>query len=99
MLQSKYPEIRSILLSDVPEHDTCPEKLDILVTDENVETVAKSMSGLADPDGVDSLAMSGTLLKHGRVRCELRKSLAKFFMCLSNGYPLWASYRDLTWGD
>ena len=39
VLQSKYLESHSVLLSNVPEYDTRPEILEILVTDENVETV------------------------------------------------------------
>ena len=39
VLQSNHPESRSVLLSNVPEYDTRPEILEILVTDENVETV------------------------------------------------------------
>ena len=54
MLQSKHPESRSVPLNDMPNCSTCPETLEILVTDENVETVSKSLSESADPDGIDS---------------------------------------------
>ena len=47
---------------------------------------------------VDSSAVSGMLLKHGGVRYELRKSLAKIAMWLKNGCPPWAAYRALDWG-
>ena len=78
VLQSKHTESRSVSLNDVPNYDTHSELLEILVTDENVENVTKSMSGSAGPNGVDSSAMSRMVLKHGRVISELRKSLAKF---------------------
>ena len=77
VLHSKHPESRSAPLSDVPEYDTRPETLEILVTDENVETVAKSMSGFVGPDGVDSLAMSGMLLKHGGGELRVKKDIGQ----------------------
>ena len=87
VLQHKYPESRFVILRDAPKCDTHREILELLVTDENVETVEKSMADSAGPDGVDSSAISGKLLKYGGASYELRKSLANFMMWLSISYP------------
>ena len=71
VLQSKYIESRSTPLSYMPNFNTHPETLEILVTDENVETVAKLLSGSVGTDGIDSSAVSGMLLKHGELSSEL----------------------------
>ena len=41
-MKSKYPEGRDVSVENFPEFESCPEMIDIIVTEENVEKVAKS---------------------------------------------------------
>ena len=50
--------------------------IDIVVTEENIEKVAKKLSGSADPSGIDSLLMSHWLLQFGASSAILGKSFA-----------------------
>ena len=46
--------------------------IDIVVTEDNVEKVAKNISSSAGPSGIDSLSMSYWLLKFGASNAILR---------------------------
>ena len=96
VLLSKHPNSRPAPLSVMPQHETFPEILEILVACENTETVAKSLSVSAGPNGLDACSMAGMLLKHGGLSGELRKSIAKLVMWLTNGYHTWDFYRAMT---
>ena len=75
-LKSKYPEGRDVSVENLPEFESCPEMIDIVVTEENVEKVAKRLSSSAGLSGIDSLSMSHWLLKFGASSTILRKSFA-----------------------
>ena len=81
----------------MPKHDIRPEMLEILVMGENLETLAKSLSGSEGSDGIDSSSMPAILLKNGGSISELRELTATFGTWLTNGKPLWATCGDLTW--
>ena len=75
-MKSKYPEGRDISVENFPKFESCPEMIDIVVTEENVEKVAKRLSSSAGLSGIDSLSMSHWLLKFGASSTILRKSFA-----------------------
>ena len=70
--------------------------IDIIVTEGNVEKVAKKLSGSAGSSGIDSLSMSRWLLKFGASSAILRKSFADVTEWLANSYPPWMAYRAMT---
>ena len=57
-LESKHPEGRDLSVEKLFEFESCPEMIDIIVTKENVEMVAKNISGSTGPSGIESLLMS-----------------------------------------
>ena len=57
--------------------DSCPELIQIEVTDEDIESVAKRLSGYAGPSGIDSIYMYHWLLRFGGTSAKLRKCIAK----------------------
>ena len=63
-----------------------------------MDRVAKSLPGSAGLDGIDSLSTSDILPKYGRMSSELRRSLAKFVMLMSNSYLLWVALMYLILG-
>ena len=95
VLESKHPEGRDVEPSKMPIFDSCPEMMNSVVTGENVEKVAKKLSGSAGASGTDSIAMSHWLLKYSGASLALRNSIAKLTEWLANGYPPWAAYRAM----
>ena len=85
-------------MQNLPVFDSCPDLIDVQVTDDAVEEVAKHLSGSAGPSGIDSSSLSQWLLKHGGASSNLRKTMAKLVEWLANSCPPWAAYRALTWG-
>ena len=71
-LKSKNPEGRDVLVESLPEFESCSETIDIVITEENVEKVAKKSSGSAGPSGIDSLSISRWLLKFNASSSILR---------------------------
>ena len=86
-LKAKHPDGRDVNVESVPTFDSCPDLIDIQVTDDAVEEVAKHLSGSAGPSGIDSSSLSQWLLKHGGASSNLRKTLAKLVEWLANSYP------------
>ena len=97
VLASEHPIGRDVEISSLPIFEFCPELINIEVTEDSVEKVARRLSGSAGPSGIDSVAMSHWLLKFGGASSKLRRSIAKFVEWLSNDYPPWAAYRAMTW--
>lgn len=64
-LKLKHPEGRDIAVENLQLSDTCPELIQIEVTNENVELVAKKLSDSAGLSGIDPISMSHWLLKFG----------------------------------
>ena len=71
-LKSKHLEGLDVSVENLPEFESCPEMIDIVVTEDNVEKVAKNLSSSAGPSGIDSLSMSYWLLKFGASSAILR---------------------------
>ena len=97
VLASKHPIGRDVEISSLPIFESYPELINIEVTEDSVEKVARGLSGSAGPSGIDSVAMSHWLLKFGGASSKLRRSIAKFVEWLANDYPPWAAYRAMTW--
>ena len=76
-LKQKNIEGRHVVVENPLLFDFYPEKIQIEVTDENVESVAKKMSGSAGPSGIDSIYMYHWLLRFGGTSAKLRKCIAK----------------------
>ena len=78
ILESKHPVVRDVKISSLPIFESCPELINIEVTEDNVEKVANRLSGSAGPSGIDSMSISHWLLKFGGTSTNLRSSVAKF---------------------
>ena len=94
---SKYPDAEDVDINSIPRYDSCPDLININASEENVETVAKRVSGSAGPLGVDSVSFSYWLLKFGGASTLLRRTVAGMVECLANTCPPWAACRALTW--
>ena len=95
-LKLKHSQGRDIEVENLPLFDSCRALIQIEVANENVELVAKRICGSAGPSGINSISMSHWLLKFGGASAKLWKSIKKLIKWLTNGYPLWAAYREIT---
>ena len=95
-LKSKHPNGRDVSVENLPEFESCLEIIDIVVREDNVEKVAKQLSGSTGPSGINSFSMSHWLLKFGPSSAILRKSFADVTEWLANSYPPWMAYRAMT---
>ena len=84
VLESRYPIGRDVEISILPIFEPCPELINIEVTEDNVEKVAKRLSRSAASSGIDSVSMSYWLLKFAGASTNLRRSIAKFVEWLAN---------------
>ena len=75
-LKSKHLEGLDVSVENLPEFESCPEIIDIVVTEENVEKKTKKLSGSSGPSGIDSLLISHWFLKFGASSVILRKRFA-----------------------
>ena len=71
MLLEKHPPLRDISPSFLEDYDSVPEFPDIIITDENVESVARKLSGSAGLVNFDSIMMRNLLLQHGQASAKL----------------------------
>ena len=74
-LKQKNIEGRYVVVENLLLFDSYPEKIQIEVTDENVESVAKKMSGSAGPSGTDPISMSHCLLIFAGTSEKIRESI------------------------
>ena len=58
ILESNHLEGWDVKVESLPEFKSCPEMIDIVVTEDNMKKVAKKLSGSASPSGINSLSMS-----------------------------------------
>jgi hypothetical protein len=98
VLASKHPEARTPVASSLHQYENTPDFVDVDVTEDTVEKVARRLSGSAGIGGIDSLALQHWLLRFGAVSRRLRSVVAKFVDWLSNGFPPWAAYRAFMGG-
>ena len=62
VLRSKHPEPRVPLAADFEAYDEVPDFVDVDITDDVVESVARKLSGSAGPGGTDSQHLQHWLL-------------------------------------
>jgi len=98
VLQSKHPDARNVDPSFLPEYEEIPDFVDLDITEEVVEKVARKLSGSGGLCGSDAQAASQLLLKFGKASHKLRTVMAKLALWLANDTPPWAAYRALMAG-
>ena len=98
VLASKHPEARMPVASSLHQYANTPDFVDVDVTEETVEKVARRLSGSAGVGGTDSHALQHWLLRFGAVSRKLRAVVAKLVDWLSNSFPPWAAYRAIMAG-
>jgi hypothetical protein len=73
-----------------------PGFIDLDVTEDYVEKVARRLSGAAGLGGTDACCvLKQWLLRFSPASRELRQAVADFMDWLSNASPLWAAYRAI----
>ena len=95
VLRSKHPEEQVPEAADLHVYDEVPDFVDLDITADVVEKVAKKLSGSAGPGGVDSSSLQSWLLNYGVESRQLRKACARLAEWLANTHPPWAAYRAL----
>ena len=89
VLKSKHPEPQIPNVEDFYDHAYLPEIMELDITQEHVEQVARHASGATGPGGTDSTAIQNWLLQHGKTSTLLRKSFANLVSWLANTDPPW----------
>jgi hypothetical protein len=98
VLESKHPDARTPDANSLPKYSNTPDFVDVDITEESVEKVARRLSGSAGLGGTDSHALQHWLLRFGAASRKLRIALAEFTDWLSNSFPPWAAYRAIIAG-
>jgi hypothetical protein len=80
------------------DYDTLPDFVDLDITEDVVEQVARRLSGSAGPGGSDAQAIQHWLLRFGGASGELRRAVAGLVEWMANDFPPWAAYRALKAG-
>eukprot|EP00978_Attheya_sp_CCMP212_P037687 scaffold180161_cov59-Attheya_sp.AAC.1 len=79
VLKSKHPEARVPDVGDLPHYDETPEFIDVDITADTVESIARKLSGSAGPGGCHDAAGGG----------------GGFTRWMANEMPPWAAYRAM----
>ena len=98
VLKSKHPDARVLDASVLEDYKTLPNLVELDITEETVEQVARRLLGSAGPGGTDSAAVQHWLLRFGGASQQLRKAVAELTDWISNSSPPWAAYRALRAG-
>ena len=93
VLRSKHPAARVPDVDLLHSYPETPAFVDVDITADVVESVARRLTGSAGLGGTDAHALKHWLLKFGKVSAELREAVASFSMWLANDFPPWAAYR------
>ena len=91
-LESKHPDARIPETSSLFDYPSTPDFVDLDITSDVVEKVARRLSGSAGLGGVDSHALQHLLLQFGAASRKLRTVLANFASWMANGLTPWAAY-------
>jgi hypothetical protein len=92
VLLDKHPQMQDPGPAAMKDYDEIPDFIDLDITSEHVENVAKKMSGSAGLSGFDSLALKNVLLMNGQAIQRLRVVIAQFSQWLSNSSPPFAAF-------
>ena len=98
VLESKHPKLRVPDISFMEKYDTLPDSVEIDITADTVESMARRLIGSAGPGGTDTSDLQHWLLRFGGASVEFRKAVAEFVRWKSNNDPPWAAYRALRAG-
>ena len=98
VLKSKHPDARTPTAETLPKYNNLPDFVDVDITEDSVEKVARRLSGSAGVGGTDIHALQHWLLRFSNASRKLRQALADFTDWLSNGLPPWAAYWALMAG-
>jgi hypothetical protein len=91
-LKAKHPDARVPDASELEDYEEVPDLVDLDITAEVVEKVARRLSGSAGPGGTDAQAIQHWLLRHGAASCSLGKAVCNLVDWLANDAPPWATY-------
>ena len=95
VLQSKHPDMRVPDIALMEEYDTLPDFVELDITADTVEKVARRLSGSAGPGGTDSADLPHWLLRFGGASAEFRQAVAEFVRWKANDNSPGAAYRAL----
>jgi hypothetical protein len=98
VLQSKHPESRVPDISVMEDYETPPDFVELDITADAVEKVARRLGGSAGPGGTDASDLQRWLLQFGGASAEFRKAVAEFMRWKANDHPPWATCRVLRVG-
>jgi hypothetical protein len=98
VLESKHPSAKTPDVSVLTDYPRLPDFVDLDITDEAVEKVARRLSGSAGSGGTDSHALQHWLLRFGKASGALRDAVADFTDWLGNTAPPWAAYQAIMAG-
>ena len=96
-LKSKHPDARTPETPSLFDYPTTPDFVDVDITTDTVEKVARRLSGSAGLGGVDSHTLRHWLLQFGSASRRLRTALADIASWMANGSTLvWFGKRTKT---
>ena len=95
ILLEKHPPLRDVKESSLKDYPTVPDIPEVVISDTDVEKVAKKLSGSAGLVNFDSSMMKNALLAHGGASGKLRSAIADLANWLANENVPWAAYRGL----
>ncbi len=98
VLRSKHPDARVPDASELEDYEVTPDFVDLDITEEVVEKVARRLSGSAGPGGSDAQSIQHWLLRFGQASQGLRKAVSEFTDWMANDQQPWAAYRALKAG-
>ena len=99
VLHTKHLEARPPIAAILDSYqEQPPELVPVDITNDTVTALARQISGVAGPGGMDSVSLQHWLLRFMVTSGELRLIVADFTEWLSNGRPPWAAYRAMMSG-
>jgi len=98
VLDSKHPPSQTPSPTLLPTYPSTCDFINLNITPDIVERVARQLHGAAGVGGADAHAVSYWLTGFGEASKILRTVVACFACWLANGFPPWAAYQALMTG-
>jgi hypothetical protein len=92
VLESKHPSAKTPDVAVLTDYPHLPDFVELDITDEAMEKVARRLLGSAGLGGTDSHALQHWLLRFGKARGALQGAVADFVHWLGNTALPWAAY-------